>query len=100
MDKLLDFWEKENKCKHGKHCHEQRKKYLFVISVYGMLGKEALVLLRNLSRLMATRLREPLSHIHGWVNVCTKIAIMRSYYHMTYVACLPSPLSDRYLDWE
>ena len=50
MDKLLAFWEKVNKDKYGKHCHEQRKYFsLFVLSVDGMIGKEALVVLTNLS---------------------------------------------------
>ena len=34
----------------------------------GMLGKEALVILTNLSLLMAEKLKEPISHVHGWVN--------------------------------
>ena len=57
MDNLLDRWEKTNKYKHGKHCHEKRKHFSpFVISVDGMLGKEALVVLANLSRLTAEKM--------------------------------------------
>ena len=50
MDKLLDCGEKGKNCKHSKHFHEQQKHlYLFVLSVDVMLGKEALVVILNLS---------------------------------------------------
>ena len=40
MDKLLACWEKENKYKHSKHCHEQWKQFSpFSLSVDGMLRK-------------------------------------------------------------
>ena len=43
MDKLLACLEKQNKDKHDNHCHEQRKYFsLFVLSVDGMIGEEAL----------------------------------------------------------
>ena len=60
MEKLLDFWDKEKKEKHGKQCHKQRKHFSpFVLPVDGMLGMEALFVLTNLSRLMAKKLRNP-----------------------------------------
>ena len=68
MDKLLTHWYKQKKDKHGKHCHEQWKKYLFVFSVDFMLGKEALVILTTFSRLMAEKLKKSISHVRGWVN--------------------------------
>ena len=50
MDQLRDWWDKTNKDNHGKHCHEQGgKNSPFVIYVYGMLGRESLVVLLNLS---------------------------------------------------
>ena len=50
MGTLLARWKKEKKDKHGKHCNEQRKKKSpFFLSIDGMLGKEALVVLANLS---------------------------------------------------
>ena len=46
MYKLLYRWEKENKDKNCNKCHEKRKYIsLCVFSVYGILGKESLVLL-------------------------------------------------------
>ena len=50
MGMLLAWWEKEKKDKNGKHCHKQQKRFPpFVLPVYGMLGKEALCVLVNLS---------------------------------------------------
>ena len=44
MAALLAQWEMIKKDKHGKHCHNQRKHLLpFVLSVDGMIGREALV---------------------------------------------------------
>ena len=45
-----------NKDKHSKHCHNQRKRFSpFVLSVNGMLGREALVAISQLSRFMADK---------------------------------------------
>ena len=54
MTSLLARWENIKKDEHGKHCHDQRKQFLpFVLSVEGILGREALVVLSQLSRVMA-----------------------------------------------
>ena len=96
MDKLPDRWEKEKKDKNGKHCHEQHKRfYPFVLLVDGMLGKEALVVLTNLSRLMVEKLEEPISHVRGWVNGRIAVAVARSYSRMIHGDRLPSPLRGR-----
>ena len=68
------------------------KKSPFVLSVDGMLGKEAPVVLVNLSRLMAEKLKEPISHVCGWFNGRIAIAIARSYSRMIRGVCLPSTL--------
>ena len=69
MDKLLDRWEKTNKDKHSEHCHKQWKYFpQFVIYVDGMIGKESLVILANLIRLMAENVDEPTSQMQGWIN--------------------------------
>ena len=44
------------------------KSSLFVLSVYGMLGKGYLVILTTLSQLMAKKIEEPISHVRFWVN--------------------------------
>ena len=95
MDKLLDHWEKEKKDNYGKHCHKQWKNSPFVLSVDGMIRKEALVLLMHLSRLMTKKLKDPLSHVRGWVNGRIETAVTRSYSRMICGACLPSLLQDR-----
>ena len=46
MDTLLLRWGEINKDKHRRHCNEHQKKYsLFVLPVYGILDKEAQVVL-------------------------------------------------------
>ena len=49
MKPLLDQWEKENTDKHSGNCHEKWKHlYPFVISIDGMIVREAQVVLKNL----------------------------------------------------
>ena len=36
--------------------------------MYGVMGKEALVVLTTLRQLMAAKLENPILHITGWVN--------------------------------
>ena len=56
MTALLARWETTNKYKNGKQCHDQRKHFSpFVISVDGMLGRESLVVLAQLSQTMAEK---------------------------------------------
>ena len=53
MAELLTQWNKVKKNKNGNHCHNQRKKSsLFFRSINGLLGRQALVVLANLSQLM------------------------------------------------
>ena len=69
MADLLARWETIKKDKHGKHCHDQRKHFSpFVLSVDVMLGREALVVPSQLSRVMAEKREETLSQVQGWVN--------------------------------
>ena len=50
MDKLLAGWDKIKKDKHGQAFYNQRKNISpFVLSVDGMMGKEALVVLAPFS---------------------------------------------------
>ena len=80
MVTLLDWWKKTKKDKNGKHFHEQRKHFSpFVLSVNGMLGREALVVLADLSRIMAAKIDEPILHVQGWINGHITNAVARSY---------------------
>ena len=89
------------KDKHGKYCHNQRKHILpFVLSVDGMLGREVMVVLSQLSRVMSARRAKPLSQVRGWVNGRIAIAVVKSYSRMIRGARLPSPLWEREPDWD
>ena len=73
--------------------------YQFPLSVDGMMGKEALVLLTNLSQIMAAKMDEPISHITGWVNGWIAIVVARSYYRVLRRALSPSPLRTWEPEW-
>ena len=76
MDELLYCWENKNKDKHNNNCHEKRKHFSqFFLSVDGIIGENALVLLTNLSQLIEKKLKEPLSQVRGWVNGRISIVI-------------------------
>ena len=64
-----------------------------------MLGNKALVVLKHLSRIMAAKMEETVSNLHGWINGRILIAVTILYSCMIWGAHLPSPLRDRYLDW-
>ena len=51
--------------------------YLVVLSVDGTLGKEALVVLANLSQLIAAKLEEPIPHMRGWFNDQIETVVVR-----------------------
>ena len=95
MVTLLDQCEKINKDNHSKNFHEKHNLfYPFILSVDGMIGREALGILENLSRLMAEKTDEPTSHVKGWINSLIKIAVARSYSQMIRRAQLSIPLRD------
>ena len=64
-----------------------------------VIGKEALVVLTHLSQLMVKKLKEPLSHVHGWVNVQIIIVLTRLYSRTICVVSLISTLRYWELDW-
>ena len=100
MDKFLPWRGKFNKEKHINNCQDQRKKYLFVLSVDGMTGKEDQVLLSTLSQLMAEKMDEPIFHVKGWVNGRIEIAVVRSDSWVICRARSSSPLRNWYPDWD
>ena len=78
MDEILDHWDKEKKDKHVNHFPKTIETFSpFPLSVHIMLGKEAPVVLTNLSGIMVTKLEKSLSHVRGWVNVRISIAVAR-----------------------
>ena len=55
-----------NKDKHGKNCHNQQKHIPpFVLSIDGMVWREDLVALAQLSQNMAEKMNETILHIWG-----------------------------------
>ena len=54
----------------------------FFLLVDGMMGKEAQVVLANLSQLMAVKTDEPISNVKGWVNGCIAIMVIRLYFQV------------------
>ena len=72
----------------------------FSLSLDGILGKEALVVLMSVIQLMVTKIEEPLSHVHIWVNILIAIAVSRSFSHIICRACLPSNLKNQEPDWD
>ena len=56
--------------------------YMYVLSVNGMLGKEAQFVLATLSRLMDAKLDEPIFYVTVWVKVGVVIMFARLYYRV------------------
>ena len=65
-----------------------------------MLGRESLVVLVNLSQLMAGKTDEPILHVWGWVNYRMAIVVGISYSQMICGYRFPDTLKDRDLDWD
>ena len=65
-----------------------------------MLGREALVVLANLSRLMAAKIDEPIFHVQGWINGRIAITVARSYSCIICGDILPSSLWDQEPYWD
>ena len=56
MSELLSRWETIKKDKHSKQCSDQRKHFLpFVLSVNGIIGRESLAVLVQLSQTIAAK---------------------------------------------
>ena len=72
----------------------------FVIYVDGLLGREALAVLTNLSRLMAEKMDETILHVRGWINGRIVIVVASSYSRIICGARPPSPLWDQDPDWD
>ena len=51
--------------------------YRFVLSVNGVLGKEALVVLANLIRLVGAKMDEPILHVQCWINGWISIIVSK-----------------------
>jgi hypothetical protein len=78
-DKVLEAHEREKEKKYLGACLEQRRHFSpFVASTDGLLGKEAKILLRKLSSMLAKKWEKPYSEVCGYVNARMSIAIIRA----------------------
>jgi hypothetical protein len=76
---VLAAHERENKKKCPGACLEQRRHFSpFLASADGLLGKEAKILLRKLSAMLAEKWEKPYSEVYGYVNALMSIAIVRA----------------------
>ena len=102
MKALLVRWGTIKKDKYGKHCHNQWKKCLsFVLSVDGMLGRESLFMLSQLSRFMANKIKYLPLQVRGWLKGQITIAITGYYSWMICGDCPPpSPLREWEPGWD
>ena len=85
----------------GKHCNYQWKRfYPFVLSIDGMIGREYLAALAQLSRIMEEKIDELISHLRGWINGQIANAVEISYSNTIRRSRLPSPLQEKDPDWK
>jgi hypothetical protein len=77
--KALETAERAKKKKHLQACLDQRRHFSpFVVSVDGLLGKEAKTILKVLASKMATKAGKPYSSVMGFVRARFSIAMVRA----------------------
>ena len=76
------------------------KKIPFLFSVYGILGKDAQVILATFSQPMAAKMEEPIFYIKGWFNGLIAITVAGSYSRILHGARVTSPLQNQNTYWE
>jgi hypothetical protein len=77
--KALETAERAKKKKHLQACLDQRRHFSpFVVSVDGLLGKEAKTVLKVLASKMATKAGKPYSSVMGFVRARFSIAMVRA----------------------
>ena len=65
-----------------------------------MLGREALVIIEKLSRLIVAKIDEFIFHVQGWINGRIATAVTILYLQMILRARTPSPLQDPEPYWD
>jgi hypothetical protein len=100
--KVLAAHECEKKKKYLGACLEQRRHFSpFVVSTDGLLGKEAKILLKKLSAMLAKKWEKPYSEVCGYVNACMSIAIVRATHLCIRGSRIPTgKMSNRLPQWE
>jgi len=78
-EKVIESQEKRKKSKYLKPCHEQRRSFTpFVVSVDGLMGREAKALLKRLAHHLTDKWKKPYSVVAGIVNAHVNVAIVRA----------------------
>jgi hypothetical protein len=100
--KVLAQHEREKKKKYLEACLERRRHFTpFVVSADGMIGKEAKVMMKRLSALLAEKWQKPYSEVCGYVNARMSIAIVRATHLCLRGSRIPaSRISTRRVQWE
>ena len=76
---VLEQHEKEKKTKYAKKCLDQQRTFTpFVVTVDGMLGKEANSLLKHIAHLFVAKWDLTYSKVRGYLNAKISLACLRS----------------------
>jgi hypothetical protein len=77
--KVLEGYEKRKKAKYLAACFDQRRDFTpFVVSVDGLISKEAQKLLQRLSGLLAKKWEKPYATVCAYVRATMSFAILRA----------------------
>ena len=101
--KVLAAHEREKKKKYLGACLEQPRHFFpFVVSINGLLGKEAKILLKKLPLRLAKKWEKPCSEVCGFVNAPMSIAaIVRATHLCLHGSIIPtSKMCNRLPQWE
>jgi hypothetical protein len=100
--KVLETHEKEKKRKYLEPCLKQRRHFTpFVVSVDGLLGKEAEVFLNRLAGKISEKWGKPYSEVCGFVRARMSIAIIRATHLCLRGSRVPtSKMSYKFPQWE
>ena len=98
---MLETHEREKKRKYLKACQDQRRHFTpFVVSCDGLLGKEAVALLRNLAERLSNKTGKCYSETCGFLRARLSIAIVRSVHLCLRGSRIPTNSMSRHPQWE
>eukprot|EP00957_Ditylum_brightwellii_P002398 183970-Ditylum_brightwellii.AAC.1 len=91
LEKVLLVQEKEKKAKYLQACLKQSHHFSpFIVSVDGMLGKEADMVLKQLSQKLAAKWECPILHASNYIKTAISLSTMRVTNHCLRESCVPS----------
>ena len=99
--KILESQEKEKKKKYLEPCLNQRRSFTpFVVSSDGLLGREAKLLLKQLSKLLVDKWQKPYSVIAGIIRSRISIAIIRASHQCIRCSCISFQDISKQIKWD